>query len=334
MASIVVLLCVSWLGLAAAGTAPPYDLEDAEHHFETFIQNHGKVYTNEKEKQYRFQVFKNNLLHYNKLNAESDHAVFGITRFSDLTSFDFHARHGCYNPNLQNGHHCDVITDDDIKYNDAPESFDWRDKSVVTPVKDQGDCGSCYAFSAIANVESLYGIKHKDTLDLSVQQVIDCSTENHGCHGGVMSKVFRYLLDNGGSEPNTDYPYEGKQGDCRFDQEKVKVKLSNCHTYSLESQEKVKQLLYHNGPIVIGIKGYGVMFYTGGIISDKHCDVGELDHGVLLVGYGSENGSDYWIVKNSWGTRYGEKGYFRMQRREGGFACGMMNEAMTSSVVA
>ncbi|XP_047041584.1 uncharacterized protein LOC124645753 [Helicoverpa zea] len=334
MTSTVVLLCVSWFALAAAGTAPPYNLADAEHHFDTFIETHGKVYPNEEEKQYRFQVFKDNLHKYNKMNAESNHAVFGITQFSDLTSEDFHARHTCFNPELRSGHNCDVITDNDIDYNDAPESFDWRDQNAVTPVKDQGGCGSCYAFSSIANVESMHAIKRKELIDLSVQQVVDCSKENHGCLGGKMSKVFGYLMDVGGSEPFEDYPYIGQQGDCQFEQEKVKIKLSNCHVYNLSSQEKVKQLLYHNGPIVIGINGEGVQHYHGGIISDEHCNVGQLSHGVLLVGYGSENGSDYWIVKNSWGDGYGEKGYFRMERREGGFACGMMNPDMTSSVVA
>uniref|UniRef100_A0A2A4JB28 Uncharacterized protein n=1 Tax=Heliothis virescens TaxID=7102 RepID=A0A2A4JB28_HELVI len=333
----VVLMCVSWLGLAAAGTAPPYDLADAEHHFETFIQNHGKVYASELEKQYRLHIFKQNLHEINRKNAESNHAVFGITKFADLTHEEFHRKHNCLKSKaseIAEGP-CAVITDNDITYNDAPESFDWRDKNVVTPVKDQGGCGSCFAFSSTGNIEGQYAIKYNNLLSLSEQQIVDCDKDDGGCGGGYMDVAFRNLIKTGGCELEDDYPYSGKpHQDCQFDESKVKVKLTDCHSYNLQSQEKLKQLLYHNGPISIGIQGYGVQAYEGGIISDRQCNIGGINHGVLLVGYGSENGTDYWIVKNSWAETYGEKGYFRMQRGEGALSCGMMNDYMASSIVA
>ncbi|CAD0195889.1 unnamed protein product [Chrysodeixis includens] len=142
------------------------------------------------------------------------------------------------------------------------------------------------------------------------------------------------LLKAGGSESENDYPYEAKSVDCRFDASKVKVKVIGCHAYDLKSAETLKQLLYHNGPIVIGVRGNPLQAYVSGIMNEESCEGGNLNHAVLLVGYGVENNVPFWTVKNSWGLTFGEKGYFRVKRGEHINSCGMMNNAMCSAVVA
>ncbi|KAI5632393.1 papain family cysteine protease domain-containing protein [Phthorimaea operculella] len=207
-----------------------------------------------------------------------------------------------------------------------PDSFDWRDKKVLNPVKDQGMCGSCWAFSTIGSVEPAYAIKHKQLISLSEQQLVDCDTTSHGCNGGLMSYALTYLKDCGGSESEADYPYETEQDTCRFAANKVKVKVVGqqafdlgvtaaakqaLQAFDLGLTTAAKQALVSNGPISIAVDANNWNFYTGGIFP---CTPGKgIDHGVVLVGYGAENGVPYWIVRNSWGAVWGEGGYIRIR---------------------
>ncbi|KAJ8729143.1 hypothetical protein PYW08_000724 [Mythimna loreyi] len=342
MTTTLVLLCVSWVTLAAAwdqkvwnGVPYVYNLDEAEKHFENFLEKYERNYENEMEKQTRFEIFKENLERINRLNKNSKFGVHGITPFLDMSREEFNSKmNGLSAFHDDPTEACKYLYDEDIPFDDAPDSYDWRDHGVVTPVKDQGMCGSCYAFSAIGNIESQNALKTHQLLRLSEQQIVDCDQENDGCGGGLMNVAMRSLIDQGGVESEADYPYEEISKTCNFDANKVKVKLAYCLSFNLTSQEKLKQLVYHSGPIAIGIQGSGLQTYVKGIISDDDCDIGGLNHGVLLVGYGSEDGVPYWIVKNSWGTIFGEDGYFRMHRGDDSRSCSVMNDFMATAVLA
>ncbi|KAJ8726655.1 hypothetical protein PYW07_001353 [Mythimna separata] len=319
--------------LAASKTTPSFSYreEDAKYHFERFIIEHNKEYIDEEEKQFRFNIFVENLLKANEMNEQS------ITQFSDLTPEEFVNRFtGLADIDSLNFTRsgCKDVYDSQVPDYNAPESFDWCQHNAVTRVKDQEQCGGCYAFSVSGNIEGQYAIKHGNLIELSEQQTVDCDKNSYGCRGGLMTTAFRSIIDQGGIETEADYPYKAAQRQCQFTPGKAAVRLSDCNLYNVKSQEKVKQLLYKFGPLSIGLKAESFQIYHGGIMSDEECDKGQLNHAVLLVGYGVENGKPYWTIKNSWGTTWGEQAYIRIHRGENALSCGMINNgAMSSAVV-
>ncbi|KAF9412243.1 hypothetical protein HW555_009186 [Spodoptera exigua] len=186
---IVFLACLA--ACAQAASVSMFDLEDAEEHFERFIQDFNKQYTSEEEKQARFAIFRENLKKANILNAQSEHTRFGITKFTDLTVDEFVSRHTGLNVNFNLTESCKVVTEADLPKVNVPDSFDWREKNIVTRVKDQGSCGSCYAFSATGAIESQYALKNGKLAEFSEQQTVDCDKGSGGCGGGLMTSAFR-----------------------------------------------------------------------------------------------------------------------------------------------
>jgi len=218
---------------------------------------------------------------------------------------------------------------------DAPANWDWREHLTIK-VKNQGQCGSCWAFSAVGNIEGQYELKTKKNALFSEQQLVDCDTVDQGCNGGLMDQAFTYL-ENSGVMNSADYPYTGRGGNCQFDKTKA---VANVTGYKFASGEKegavdedaLKQMLYENGPFAIAINASTLQFYFGGIMDPFSflCNPKGLNHGVLLVGYGVENNKPYWIIKNSWGSSWGEKGFFRIIAGKG--ACGMNTFVVTAEV--
>jgi len=209
---------------------------------------------------------------------------------------------------------CDKAQKDEVE--DVADAVDWRDQGAVTPVKNQGQCGSCWSFSATGSMEGRYQIKTGNLVSLSEQQLVDCSTSqgNMGCNGGLMDYAFQYAESNP-LETEAEYPYTAKDGKCHVSGGEVAVRSFKDVTPKSASALKAAAA---EGPVSIAIDAGGIAFqlYHGGIMKGgglTGCGT-SLDHGVLLVGYGSENGKDYWIVKNSWGASWGEKGYLRMAR--------------------
>ena len=197
----------------------------------------------------------------------------------------------------------------------VPKQVDWRKEYKVSSVKNQGHCGSCWAFSASEATEGVWAIKHNVLYNLSQQELVDCSTENRGCNGGSMDKAFEYIINNGLCT-NLSYPYVAEQGECEKDQCEPVVKLTN-YTDINPNNEKALKRATAQQPVSVAIQANKRSFqmYQSGIYSDLDCGT-NLDHGVLVVGYGKDNNSDmdYWIVKNSWGPLWGENGYIRIQR--------------------
>ena len=194
------------------------------------------------------------------------------------------------------------------------DRIDWRDSFKVSPVKNQGSCGSCWAFSSVGAVESAWAIKYNTLYNLSEQELIDCSSKNHGCEGGSMDLAFQYIINNG-SCSNISYPYIGRDNQCNNTCKSL-VKISN-YSDIIPNSEVMLKYAVQRKPVSVAIQANKRSFqmYKSGIYSDPDCGF-QLDHGVLLVGYGYDEDydMDYWIIKNSWSDSWGEDGYIRIQR--------------------
>ncbi|CAL7951168.1 unnamed protein product [Xylocopa violacea] len=305
--------------------------------FENFIKDFNKSYSSAKEKQDRFKIFKQNLRTIEELRTfERGTADYGVTMFADLTPKEFKAHYLGFRPDLKQEN--DIPSAQaEIPNIPLPPKFDWRDHGVVTPVKNQGQCGSCWAFSVTGNVEGQYAIKHGKLLSLSEQELVDCDSLDEGCNGGYMSNAYKAIERLGGLELESDYPYDAENEKCHFNRDEALVQVvSSVNITSNETE--MAQWLVKNGPISIAINANAMQFYIGGVSHPLHflCSPNSLDHGVLIVGYGTSKYPlfhkelPYWIIKNSWGPRWGERGYYRVYRGDG--TCGV-NTQPTSAIV-
>jgi cathepsin L len=192
-----------------------------------------------------------------------------------------------------------------------PASLDWRTQNAVTPVKNQGQCGSCWAFSTTGSVEGAHAIATKNLISLSEQQLMDCASSygNQGCNGGLMDDAFEFIIKNGGICSEASYPYKGVEGTCKTCTE---VATISSYVDNPSGNENNLSTLIQNGPVSIAIEAdqSAFQFYSGGVFSAA-CGH-NLDHGVLIVGYGTLSSKPYWIVKNSWGATWGMQGYILM----------------------
>uniref|UniRef100_A0A914I0X3 Cathepsin L-like n=1 Tax=Globodera rostochiensis TaxID=31243 RepID=A0A914I0X3_GLORO len=213
-----------------------------------------------------------------------------------------------------------------------PIEVDWRKNGVVTDVKDQGDCGSCWAFSANGAIEGAIARNNAENLvSLSEQNLLDCSTEygNEGCDGGLMDNAFQYVKDNHGVDTEKSYPYTAQTSECHFSNKTVGATLKGFKDLPIGNEEQLKHAIATIGPISVGIDAshLSFQFYSAGVYLEKRCSHNYLDHGVLVVGYGTDKvHGDYWLVKNSWGADWGEGGYIKMARNRNNH-CGIATMA-------
>jgi len=220
----------------------------------------------------------------------------------------------------------------------APDSFDWREKGAVNPVKNQGGCGSCWAFSAIGNIEGQYFRKTGSLIRFSEQQLVDCDKVDEGCNGGLMESAFKHLSENGGVMLEDDYQYAGFDDDCKFEQTKAKAGIASWKFAKSQDEGEIKQMLYETGPLAVALNATPLQFYFFGVFDPWFqliCDPASLNHGVVIVGYGRTKNmvfpdKDYWIVRNSWSSWWGESGYFRIVRGSG--ACGINTYVISAEV--
>ncbi|CAN6206861.1 unnamed protein product [Urochloa humidicola] len=270
----------------------------------------------------RLEVFRDNLRFIDAHNAEADAGIhtfrLGLTPFADLTVEEFRRRvlgfrrrGGAAAPRrVVNTRYLRRRGDGD----DLPDAVDWRQLGAVTEVKDQQQCGGCWAFSAVAAMEGINEIVTGSLVSLSEQEVIDCDSQDNGCNGGYMQNAFQFVINNGGIDTEADYPFIGTDATCDANRENEKVASIDNFAEVAANNETALQEAVASQPVSVAIDAGGRVFqhYHSGIF-DGPCGT-KLDHGVTAVGYGSEDGNDFWIVKNSWSALWGEGGFIRMAR--------------------
>merc|ERR1719305_195314 len=198
-----------------------------------------------------------------------------------------------------------------------PKNVDWRTSGAVTPVKNQGQCGSCWAFSATGSLEGQHFKKTGKLVSLSEQNLVDCEKQDFGCMGGLMAHAFAYIEKNNGIDTESSYPYTAKTGKkCLFKPKDVGATLQSYKTIPTGKEDELQKAVASVGPVSVAIDASqrSFHFYKKGVYYEPDCSSIRLDHGVLAVGYGTDTGKDYWLVKNSWGTTWGMEGYIQMSR--------------------
>ncbi|KAJ4959829.1 hypothetical protein NE237_019739 [Protea cynaroides] len=318
-----VIVCA--LSFLLLGLAQSFDFNELDLQTEDSLWNlyerwssHHTISRDFSEKQKRFNVFKENVNYIHHFNKEDHSYKLSLNKFADMTNHEFTSTYA----GSKVRHHSMLRGPSTAtggfmyeNFENVPTSIDWRTKGAVTPIKDQGQCGSCWAFSTVVGVEGINQIKTKKLVSLSEQELIDCDTsKNQGCNGGLMDYAYQFVQKNGLTEEKS-YPYTAQDGTCdKLKTRTPAVKINGHHDVPAYN-EKALMKAVANQPVSVAIEasGYGFQFYSKGVFSGS-CGT-QLDHGVAIVGYGTElDGMKYWIVKNSWGSSWGEKGYIRMQR--------------------
>jgi len=327
----IIFLFVSFLNVFASENNLRGTLDGSHYEwekFKNFRNSFRKYYDTFEEEVIRFQVFRENLQIIDEHNKDlTQNFTMGINQFTDLTSQEFKEQ---YVSGYQVGSYgCKSYSSGATG---LPNSVDWRSKGAVTSVKDQGQCGSCWTFSATGAVEGAWAIAKGQLIDLSEQQLVDCATGvsygSHGCNGGQMEGAFKYVIEKGQCSL-ASYPYTAKDGTCKTCT--IITHISSCSDVKPNDQVSLKAAVAQQ-PVSIAIEADTRYFqsYSGGVLTSSSCGT-NLDHGVLIVGYGEENGIKYWLVKNSWSTTWGDKGYVKIARSESTNDAGICGIAMDPS---
>ncbi|XP_006001245.1 cathepsin S [Latimeria chalumnae] len=314
--------------LAQPSPDPTFNL-----HWQLWKKTHQKVYTSEDDELSRRLIWEKKLKFITVHNLEHSLGVHsyevGMNQFGDMTTEEVKMMMGL---KMLPRNKSDGTKVAPVKVSDLPESVDWRQKGCVTPVKNQGSCGSCWAFSSAAALEGQLKIKTGKLVSLSPQNLVDCSSTerygNKGCNGGYIERAFQYVIDNNGIDSDKSYPYEFVEHACRY---KISGRAANCssfHRLPYGDEAALQAAVAKIGPVSVGIDGERPTFlhYSGGIYDDASCNSWNVNHAVLVVGYGAENGQQYWLIKNSWGPYWGENGYVRIARNKGN-RCGVATDA-------
>jgi len=312
------------LGMVCAAMAIPTDSSLGA--FNDFKTQFSKQYKSAAEEALRFNIFQQNLAFINQHNAEfaagQQTYTVGVNQFADLSKTEYAAMY------LRPFNSTRVRNEVVLPEVPNAGSVDWRTKGAVTPVKDQGQCGSCWAFSTTGSTEGAHAIKTGSLVSLSEQQLVDCSGAegNQGCNGGLMDYGFEYIIKNKGITTEAAYPYTARDGVCK----KSQTPAATLTGYTDVPHNSEAQLLaaVTQQPVSVAIEAdqSGFQFYKSGVFTGP-CGT-QLDHGVLAVGYGTQGSTDYWIVKNSWGVSWGLQGYILMARGHGASGlCGIAAQA-------
>ncbi|KAF7201649.1 cathepsin L.1 [Nothobranchius furzeri] len=310
--------------LLAVASCARVSLEDLEFH--AWKLKFGRSYSSPSEEAHRRQTWLNNRKTVLMHNILADQGMksyrLGMTYFADMTNDEY--KHLISRGSLRSlnstlprsGSTFFRMSDG----NDLPTTVDWRDKGYVTDVKDQKQCGSCWAFSTTGSLEGQHFKKTGKLVSLSEQQLVDCSGDygNFGCNGGLMDNAFKYIQANGGIDTEDSYPYEAEDGNCRYNPNTIGATCTGYTDITSGDEDALKEAVATIGPISVAIDASHESFqlYDSGVYDEPDCSSSELDHGVLAVGYGTQNGKDYWLVKNSWGLSWGDKGYIMMTRNK------------------
>uniref|UniRef100_A0A3Q3IZW4 Uncharacterized protein n=1 Tax=Monopterus albus TaxID=43700 RepID=A0A3Q3IZW4_MONAL len=310
------IICVS---LLAASTLGQLDRASMDAQWDQWKITHSKIYSEPKEEQVRKAIWEKNMkmiIHHNKEAAQGMHSYeMAMNMLGDMTPEEvINTMTGLRVPQIHQRNSTTALN-----YSEAnlPKSIDYRKKGMVTSVKNQGSCGSCWAFSSAGALEGQLAKKTGKLVDLSPQNLVDCVKENYGCGGGYMTTAFNYVKENGGIDSEKAYPYVGTDNPCRYN---VSGRAAQCKGFSevpVGDEKALAVAVYKVGPISVGIDAMqsSFFFYQKGVYFDPNCNKEDINHAVLAVGYGvTPKGKKYWIIKNSWGKSWGKNGYILMGR--------------------
>ncbi|KAF8034020.1 hypothetical protein BT93_C0334 [Corymbia citriodora subsp. variegata] len=282
--------------------------------FVDFAHGHGKRYETVEEIKLRFKNYRENLKLIQSTNQKGLPYTLAVNQYADWSWEEFKMQR------LGASQNCSATTKGNHKLTDEvlPKTKDWRKESIVSPVKDQGGCGSCWSFSATGALEAAYHQAHGKGISLSEQQLVDCATafNNQGCDGGLPSQAFEYIKYNGGLETEKAYPYTAKDGSCKFSAGNVGVRVLDSVNITMGAEDELKHAVAMVRPVSVAFQvARGFESYKSGVFTSNTCGSTSMDvnHAVLVVGYGVENGVPYWLIKNSWGRNWGNNGYFKME---------------------
>lgn len=329
IASLVLAVCA----LAQARYTRWHELFPKRYDFKQFVREYGKVYTSSEEETFRRRVFNANLKHVLHHNSQPGLTwKMGINHLSDRTQSELAALRG-YKKEISSQDHvvdarASMASDFNPLVGDLPTSVDWRQKGAITPVKDQGMCGSCWTFASAEEIESMYFLKTGSLVELSEQQIASCTSNpldcggTGGCEGGTAEVAFQSIITVGGIASEWTYPYISYNGTdyaCRLNSSHFTfspvAKLRSYVKLPTNDQNALMQAVATIGPIAISVDASAWSFYETGVFSGCNMKSPDIDHAVQLVGYGTDSKlGDYWIVRNSWTPTWGEAGFIRIQR--------------------
>jgi len=301
--------------------------------FEAWMKKYNKHYDSLEEQMYRQRVFRDNVMRISGMNSRSNGATYDINAFADRTMNELRrTRVSRSFSKMMKDVKMNHVVAPSANVEKLPKQFNWVDRGAVSGVRDQGDCGSCWAFGAVGTMEGQVFLKKGSLLELSEQNLVDCDhvcqtfpgwgkSCDEGCDGGMEPNAFQYVINNGGINLRSDYPYEGVEGECRFDKSTAVGGFTNWTYVTVKKEDDLRQYLYDNGPVSVGVHADEWFYYSGGVF-DSSCQQ-ENDHAVLLTGWGeTSSGTPYWIIKNSWGEDWGINGYIHLVR--GKNKCGIL----------
>jgi len=311
----------------------PFDQVPPTYIMEAFAKweaKHNKTYLSGSERLHRMKVFETNVKLIKEHMDKGGDVKLALNSFADLSRAEFKARYLSLDQRAMNSNRTKNVV---VKNATAlPDKVDWRDKGAVTGIKDQKQCGSCWAFSATGAMEGVFAAKNGSLKSFSEQQLVDCSGSegNEGCNGGLMDYAFSYVQKKG-IQSETSYPYTARDGTCKYDPSKVEIKISGFTDVAANDEDQLAAAVVDH-PVAVAIEADSIVFqfYSSGVIDSKSCGT-DLDHGVLAVGYDATAPKNYWIVKNSWGTGWGDKGYVKILKVAGGKSAGICGIAEMAS---
>jgi len=315
-------LLVLCIGLALAVDS------DVLFRWNEFKTTYGRSYKTEEEAQ-RLAVFEDNIRLIEEMNSHDPFAYYGINQFADLSPKEFKQ---LYLMNVTLDKPASSLGY--IQHVDAvPSDFDWKSKGVVTPVKDQGQCGSCWDFSATETIESVCALAGYPLTTLSEQQVLDCDKADYGCNGGWPYNAYQYVVNAGGIETESAYPYSASDGTCKFNAKFIECKVSKWqYAISNKDETAMQNFLYTNSPLSVCVDAETWQFYTGGVITSKSNCGKSIDHCVQVTGWSQMQGMTVWNVRNSWGVGWGVSGYLYVQ--QGADVCAIAEVVTVPCVVS
>lgn len=322
-------MCV--LLLTASALSLHLDEATLDAHWEQWKITHSKEYNELDEEGIRRAIWDKNMRMIEAHNQEAELGMHSYTlamnHLGDMTSEEVAEKMTGLLIPLNTERSFTMALDE--KVHNIPKSVDYRKKGMVTSVKNQGSCGSCWAFSSAGALEGQLAKKTGQLLDLSPQNLVDCVTENDGCGGGYMTNAFSYVQQNGGIDSEDAYPYVGQDQPCRYNSSGMAAQCKGYKEVPVGNEHALAVALFKVGPVSVGIDATlpSFQFYQKGVYYDPTCNAEDINHAVLAVGYGvTVKGKKYWIVKNSWSESWGNQGYILMARNRGNL-CGIANLA-------